>query len=150
MTWSFNPYLTENKDKVRSLIGDTDENAQQISDETIYGALSHNSDNIYSTARQMVRSLIARYARRADVKIEGVSTSYGGVIKAYQALLRDIDKEELQNGGGLGEPIAPGTSINDMNAARLNTDRPPSAFETGQFDNPPYRTEKEVNDGWPD
>lgn len=144
MTWTYggNPGTStaaERRDAVRFLVGDTDTNDQQATDEEISFSLSQASNNVYSAAASIASSLMGKYARLVDVSFGEVKTSYSQRMANYKAL-RDKLRVDASRLGSLGLPEAGGISIADMESAREDSDRVRPYFREGQFDNPPRST----------
>lgn len=143
MTWTYGgaPGTTTSatrRDAVRLLVGDTDTTDQQVTDEEIAFALSQTSDDVYSAGSLICRVISGKYARMVDTSVESVSSSYSQRAKQYSDLSVRLAKEGKKFGSsGLGVPVAGGMSISEMQSVEDDPDRVPSAFRTGQFNNPP-------------
>lgn len=71
MTWSYsNDPSDSDKDQVRFLIGDTDENEQLLADEEI-NFLVGKHDSIWGACAEACESIAAQYSKRADVGLSG-------------------------------------------------------------------------------
>jgi hypothetical protein len=145
MTWTYDgtpgtDTAAKRRDAVRVLVGDTDTNDQQIQDEEIEFALSQNSKNVYFAAAQTARMIMGLYSRRVDSDLEGVSADYSDRIEHYRRLAVALDKQAKSKGGALGTPKAGGISIDAMESAKDDSDRPDPAFKRNQFKNPPDTT----------
>lgn len=133
MTWSYDTALTADKDVVRLLIGDTDTNDQQLSDEEILYFLTQETDP-YLAAARAARSLQSKFARMVDTKVESVSKSYSQKSLAYGALAEDLVRQAGST--SIPSPGVSGVSVSDMKSKRSETDRPREKFWMGRFDNP--------------
>jgi hypothetical protein len=136
MTWSYtgDPKNSQ-KDAVRFLVQDTDENDQLITDEEIDWLLDQDN-NLYKVASEAAKAIAASFARLADTDIESVSVQYSQKHKQYMLLATRLEIKG-GSGSGLAAPDVSGVSNSDMEAVRKNPDRPDSRFYRGQFDNPP-------------
>ena len=141
MTWTYagtpgTSTTEERRDATRFLVGDTDTNDQQITDEEITFSLAQAGDNVYRSAAICAKSLASKYARLVDTSVESVKSSYSQRAKQYDALAITLEGKANQF-GGIGMPSAGGISISDMDSANDETDRVRPAFERDQFGNPP-------------
>jgi hypothetical protein len=133
MTWSYDTALTADKDKIRALIGDTDTNDQIISDEEIAFFLTQ-SGNIYGAAARTCRAIAAKFSRRTDIEVEGVSDKMSQLVKHYNALATSYDIDSGKFGSTIN-PVVTGISRSEMRTVRQNSDRVDPAFTMTQFDN---------------
>ena len=85
MTFSYSLALTDNKDKVRNLINDTDSASFQVEDEEIKSFLSSTSQDIFLSAAFCLRKIASSQALLAKRKKAG----------NYEEDLRDIAKNLL-------------------------------------------------------
>lgn len=133
MAWSYsgNP-SSSSKDKVRFLIGDTDITDPQLSDEEVNAILA-DFPNVYSAAIQLVRGLIAKYARKVDKSVGDLSISYSKIGDSYRALLASLQSQAAV-AGAVAPPYAGGISVSDKNAQDSDTDRVPPTFAIGMHD----------------
>lgn len=95
---------------VRYLVGDTDPTDEQTQNEEITFALSQTSDDVYTAAAYVARSLSAKYARLVDTDLDGeLAESYSQLQKHYAGIaaqMSDIKKDSGKvsigvSGGGL-------------------------------------------------
>jgi len=150
MTWTYGgtpgtDTADKRRDAVRVLVGDTNTNDQQITDEEIVFTLSSNSNNVYFAAAQTARMIMGLYSRRVDSDFEGVSADYSDRIEHYRRLAISLDAQAKSKGGALGTPKAGGVSIDAMDQAEEDSDRPDPSFKRNQFKNPP---DTNYNDYW--
>lgn len=138
MTWTYTNPATSARDAVRFLLGDTDTTDQRVSDEEIAFALAQTGNSTYGAAALCARALAGKYATLVDTTVETVSTKYSQLRDAFSKLATQLEAQGKRYTGALGIPAAGGISITDMESAREDTDRVPTAFNMGQFDNPPY------------
>jgi hypothetical protein len=92
--WIYNPSLTTDRDKVRFLIGDTDENEPLLQDEEIDFLLSENTD-IYLAASSAAESISAKFARQSDKSIGDAHTTYSQKAEAYHRLAERLKSHHL-------------------------------------------------------
>lgn len=143
MTWTYSnspgtDTAAGRRDAVRALVGDTDTNDQQITDEVIAFFLSQSSDDVYSAAALSARSIAGLYARQVDADFEGVSSKYSQLRDNYYELATRLDRQAKKYGAvGLGVPVAGGISISEIDSVEENDDRPDPFFRRRQFRNPP-------------
>lgn len=138
MSFSYNPsdLSTSEKDQVRFLIGDVDSSNPILQDEEIDFAIDSQS-NVYYAAAECAIAIAARYAPDVNVTIDGMSVQNQDKMKKYQAIANNLRMRATSNPKFAPAPIITGISISDMQSVDQNSDRPASAFEIGEFDNPP-------------
>lgn len=127
---------TGRKNVVRFLVGDTDENDVQVSDDEIYFALSQNSDNVYYSSAYVCRALASKYGRNVDVAISGVLDAKYSTLRDHYMSLADSIETEAKKQSGLGFS-AGGISQSSVTTARQLTDRVEPSFRRDRFWNPP-------------
>lgn len=93
MTWTFDEALGTDRDKVRDLIGDTDDADQQLSDESIVLALSVAGGNIVLAAARSARKLMARYARRVTTSVGSYSEQMSDLYTHYKDLAETLEMQ---------------------------------------------------------
>src|SRR5688572_3442242 len=123
MTFTYDPGLATDRDRVRFLIGDTVAPAI-VQDEEITGILTMQS-GVYSSAAAICRSLAARYSRLADIARDDVRKSQSQIAKAFADRARDLETQASSVVGGtlIPVPYAGGISISDKDAQLDDTDR---------------------------
>ena len=141
MTWTYDGAPGKDtadgrRDAVRLLVGDTDTEDQQVTDEEIAFALSEASNNIYRAASVIARSLAGKYSRMVDSSFETISNKFSQIRDAYYDLALRMEREAKKLGGGLGVPVLTGVSEDEMRSVEDDEDRPDSAFRRRQFRNP--------------
>lgn len=142
MTWTYDGApgsgtAAQRRDTVRLLIGDTDTNDQQITDEEIAYFLGQANDRPYYAAVSAARAIAASYARLVDNSLDQSSVSLSQLQTHYAQLATRLEKEAKTKGSALGLPSAGGISRDAMKTADDVEDRPDPAFRTRQFRNPP-------------
>jgi len=138
MTWSYSgDPSTSTLDEVRFLIGDTDSTAEQLSNEEIDFLITDAGNDVYGAAADASRSLMAKYARRADrdvgdlrVKWSQLQAHYGDLYKRYSN--RAITKKLNAVAGGV------------FKADRQNQ-RTNSAIQQPRFVQEQFKNEREGN-----
>lgn len=134
MTWSYSvsDLLTNTKDQVRFLIGDTDTNDQQLQDEEINYTLAIRS-SVWGASAVCCDSIASKASRRADTTTGELRTLYSGIAKAYFARAAMYESKSAELGGAL--PFAGGITVSGKQLAELDPDRIPSNFNIGMTDN---------------
>lgn len=119
--------------KIRFLLRDPDGASPDLTDADIQTALEIES-NLYKAAALCARNLAAKYAPKADLGAGGASVKNSQKHKHYMGLATAY---EVQAAGQLdGCPQLAGVSLEEMEAAFKDDDRPTPAFRRGQFDYP--------------
>lgn len=132
MAWSYDTSLSSDKDKIRLLIGDTDELTPQLQDEEIVGS-QNMFGGVRATAIQLCRALAAKYSRRADKWVGDLKIMASQQAKAYL----DLAEQLMAGGGGSsgGFPTAGGIYVDDKSAQAANTSLVQPTFTTGMMGN---------------
>lgn len=140
MSFEYNPGATA-KDRVRMLIGDTDELAQtdvRLEDEEINdllematGTTNPGISGIRRAAADAADILAAKFARKPEGSSSGPSPSRTRAeeLRATAARLRS-------SAAGFAVPSAGGISRAAKAVAEANTDRVPQPFKKGMLDTP--------------
>ena len=143
MTWTYDPTnagtgsAAERLDAVRLLLGDTNENEQQLQDEEIAFALEQSNDNVYLSAAWCARVVAMKYAREVDIDLDGIlSVSNSQLSKQYSDLAEDLEYQAKVTGSRLGVS-AGGISKAVISSVRQNPNRVEPSFRRDQFWNPP-------------
>jgi hypothetical protein len=144
MTWSYgNDPASSALDEVRLLIGDTDTDDQQITDEAIEYALGKSSDNSLRAAALCCRLISSHYARQVDSSVDSVNVAASKRIEQYNRLASILEEQAKKSGtSAYGVPYVGGIDVDDIEEIRSDTSRQPSMFFVGQFTNngsPSYR-----------
>lgn len=127
MTWTYGSDPTVQLDRVRILVGDTDENDQLISDEEIGlyltgGYWAAASDHL--AAASVAGAIAAKFARRADsLSAGGTSVNWGGLVDRYRTLATELAERGALEAGLSAAPFGGGISISDVDARNADTDR---------------------------
>lgn len=94
MTWSYDPSLSTDKDKVRFEIQDTETSDQLFADEEINALLAAGGGTPYkAVSLELARKLLMRYTRFVDTSVGRVDES---ASQRYQALKDLVDRLEAE------------------------------------------------------
>lgn len=81
MTWTYSgDPSSSSRDRLRFLIGDTDPDDPQITDEEVAAQLTISGGPVVAAAA-LARSLSAKYSRKIDKSIDGLSISFSQLAK---------------------------------------------------------------------
>lgn len=130
MSWSYDEALTQYRDQVRFLIGDTNEDDQQISDEEIDWTLDQQS-NPYSAAALACRGLHSKYARKATKTVGDLSIQWAEIANNYRDLRKELEILATRH-EGVPVPYAGGISKTDKDIEESDEDRVEPYFVTNQ------------------
>lgn len=99
MSWNYSgdPSVSP-KDNVRFIIGDTEEDIPQVTDEEIEFALNNTESDVSRASILCVKNLVAKYAKAVDYKIGPESVSAGDRYTHYTSLLNKLEKDISQVG----------------------------------------------------
>lgn len=136
MSWSYDPALSTDKDKVRLFIGDTDTTAQLFSDEEI-SALLVSVPSPSLAAALLADAQAAKYSRFSAISIDGASFAYQQRADMFRTLANRLRAQATATeAGGIGTPAVSGVSISEDNGVAADPDREPSRITVGGFDYP--------------
>ncbi len=137
MTWTYTvtDLLTNTKDQVRFLTGDTSANDPQLQDEEIVFTLNLRS-SVWGAAAMCCGSIAANASRRADTSTGELRTHYSEVSRAYFARSAMYETKSAEMGGA--SPFAGGISVAQKIIAETDPDRVQPSFATGMQDNTNY------------
>jgi hypothetical protein len=136
MTWSYDPALTSDADKVRFLIGDTDTTNQLVSDEAVATMLSLYTDT-FPAAAALCDGLATKFARLPTITISGITIRGTERAEQYRITALSLRQQSAQGeAGALGVPFVGGVSISDVQSNQQDTDRMPNKFGVGNMDYP--------------
>lgn len=145
--WTYSSYLitsatgtTASMQKVRVLIGDTDEDDPQLDDEVLYYVLAAQPVLTYAAAA-CADILAAKYARQVNITIGETRVTKERIYYHYKSLaesLRSSGPGDIPGGDGAGIILADayvgGSSVADKESLNDNTDNSPTPFRLGQDD----------------
>lgn len=130
MAWTYDDSLATEKDQVRFLIGDTDENEQLASDGEIAWALTNNP--VYAAAAIIAESIAAVFARKADFTSGDESVKCSQVAENYAKKAAELRKRSVRSASV--SPYMGGKSIAEKEAQSDNSDLVQPYFKKGMFD----------------
>jgi hypothetical protein len=137
-TYSGDPQSSD-LDKVRFLIGDTDQSDRLLGDEEILFLLSERS-GVYAASSIACLTLAARFSREVTKQVGDLKISAEQRAQHYRDLHEHYASQAGESGGMspyvLSAPYAGGISIADRNAQIDDTDRVQPSFEIGSMDDP--------------
>jgi hypothetical protein len=137
MTATYDPTLAGDADKVRFLVGDTNVDSAQVSDEEIGGALDL-AGTVYEAAAVVADALAGKYSSKTSIAISGlISVSQEQKAQAYRVLASRLRAQAASAGaGGIGSPFVGGISRSAEETVEADTDRTATRFEVGGDDFP--------------
>jgi hypothetical protein len=131
MSYTGNPGSSD-IDKVRFLLGDTDETSEQLTDDEITWMLTEETD-AYAAASLGASALAAKYARLADRDVGDLSIKYSQLSKNFSALAKQLENQGATSAAGF-KPYCGGISISDKDSQKADADRVPPSFRIGIHD----------------
>lgn len=132
MTWSYNGALTNDRDKVRLFLGDTDSDDQlPVSDAEVDYALTEQG-SIRAAAALCAEWLAARYTREVSKSVGSLSIQLADKARQF----RELAAQLRANSALYALPYAGGISIANKDSREDDSDRVEPAFYKGQLDNP--------------
>jgi len=127
----YDPSLVLDRDKVRFLVGDKDDDHQMLSDSEIAFALSENNDDIYMAAADLCEALAAEFSRDVNYRFSTLWLNAGDAYDHFMDRARQLRSDASAQ---TGQPIF-------TMGAGTDSDEP-EIFWYGMHDNPPQpRTE---------
>lgn len=122
----YDPSLTLDRDKVRLLVGDTDDDHQMLVDTEIEFALTEEADDIYLASARLCEIIAARFARDVNYRFSTLWLDSGD---AYDHFLSLAERYRTESSRNTGQPIfTMGEGVDD---------EAPEIFWYGMHDNPP-------------
>jgi hypothetical protein len=136
MGWNYSGRPDSNdRDKVRFLVGDTDRNCPLVQDEEIAWALSSQS-TITVAAAVCCEAIAARYGRLATVRVGDVSKNCGDISKAFRERAKELRDNDSSDLAALALPSFGGLSISQKETLANDTDAVQPSFQKGMDDIP--------------
>jgi hypothetical protein len=132
MGWSYDANLSEPKNEVRFLIGDTDSTKPQLQDEEIQ-FLIDSSGSAASAAMSACRALAAKYARRVHEEVGDLRLFSEQMFSHYERLLTAM-KLNLTSGNLDALPSAGGVYAAEKETYAANATLVQSSFSRGMHD----------------
>jgi len=121
--------LPTDRDKVRLLIGDTNNDVLLMEDEEIEFLLTNNNSALYLTAADACEIIAAKFARDVNYRFSTLWQDAGDAYEHYMALA-----EKHRKTADSSETVPSGLSFTASDI--LDTDDP-AVFWYGMTDNPP-------------
>jgi len=91
MTWTYDDPSANDRDKVRLLIGDTDQTDQLLSDEEITYLLDEWG-TVYLAAARAAKVIAAKFSRQADKSVGDLRISLSQKAQMYMSLANDLER----------------------------------------------------------
>lgn len=133
MTWTYGgDPANSDRDAVRLLVGDTDTNDQQLTDEEVTYFLTEEGE-VKRAAVRSARAIGARYARLVDKAVGDLRQSYSHRQRHYEDLATRLDREASVSTALV---YAGGISDADKTTVEEDTDRVKPSFEREMHDHP--------------
>tara|TARA_R100001143_G_scaffold57840_1_gene55326 strand:- start:298 stop:693 length:396 start_codon:yes stop_codon:yes gene_type:complete len=130
MTWTYNPAsIGTDLAKVRLLIGDTDTNDQQMTDEEIQFFID-GEETIYMAAYRCALSLVAKFARMVDKEMGDLKLLAAQRHRHYLQLAETLKQKNVP-----GLPSAGGIYQSEKDTLNDNTDMVKPFFKRGMMEN---------------
>jgi hypothetical protein len=139
MAWSYDERNLNTTDALgrlnatRFLIGDTNEDDQQVQDEEVAFALAQANNNTYFAGAFLCRTIAAKYSRNVDVKISGALEETSSQLQAHYLELAEALEYQAQKTGGVLGIVAGGITKSTVDSVRENTNRVTPSFNKDQF-----------------
>lgn len=126
---SYNTALSDNKDKVRLLTGDTDTADELLVDAEI-NLITGQSGSIWSMAADACLAIASKFSRHADQTVGSLSYDFSQRAEQYKMRALDLRRRAV----ALVTPWAGGISIADKQTQEDDSDRVRPAFARGQHE----------------
>jgi hypothetical protein len=104
-----------------------------ITDDDITAILGIESE-VYRASAAVCRNIAAGYATKVSVTAGPVKVANEQKFAHWSKLADKFDFRAREGGGGLAAPVVTGVSIDDMEDARADDDRPGSKFTMGMLE----------------
>lgn len=140
MTWTYTLPITEPKDEVRFLSGDTDSTRQVVQDEEITYVLS-KQPNVTLAAAIVCDAAAAKFSQDTDARVGDVSESSSQRAEAFRQKAKDL----RQRAGVVALPIFGGITKTQKDKLDNDADLIQPSFRIGQDDHPELPNERETN-----
>ncbi len=134
MGWTYDPEdLSTDLNRVRLMVGDTDADERQLSDEEVeYMLDTHGSVGV--AAVHAARAIMARYARLVTKAVGDLRIAYSDRHGHYRELVDYL--ETLATADDPYQIYVGGLSFDEARSDLRDTDLPPPRFEVGIHDFP--------------
>lgn len=133
----FDASLTNDRDKIRFLVGDTDDTDEMLEDETYDGILS-TASNLGMAASVAARAIAAKFARETDYRASRVGESRSQLYRHYLSLASQLARtpDPFARTRALPRILVGGASAADDAVLDADGDLTPAQFDVGMFDHP--------------
>lgn len=121
--------LSTNRDKIRLLVGDTNNDSLMLEDEEIEFLLTNNSDALYLTAADACEIIAAKFARDVNYRFSTLWQDAGDAYDHYMNLAERYRKTADET-----ETVPLGLSFQASDIMDVDD---PAIFWVGITDNPP-------------
>lgn len=128
MTWTYNNSHSTDKDRVRFVIGDTDNDRQLLSDEEILAVLDRQGDDITRSAIEIAEHLEAKFVRRAESRSGDIIADFLTVASKYRELANRLRKRGVKGFAMIYDSL--------RESDRLNTTTSKPKIQLGEFSDP--------------
>ena len=132
MSFTYDPTLATDRDKVRLFIGDTDSTQPLLQDQEIVSLLAMFG-SVTIAAATACKNIAAKFARYADRNTGDISVKYSQIAETYRKLAVEI--RESFSALSAPMPYVGGISRVNKLARELDTDRVHPAFTVDMDDN---------------
>ena len=133
MTWSYDAeFLSDPKNQIRLLIGDTNPECGLLQNEEISYFLSQRP-SFYGAAAECCRSLATRFSAQATMSAGDTKEMLSDISKAFAQRALAFETKAVVSGSGA--PYAGGISVSDKETQDEDTDRVQPQFVLGADDN---------------
>jgi hypothetical protein len=122
-------------DKIRVLVGDDDADTQILDDDAI-GLIVDGFSSDYLAAAAVADAIAARFSRKVDFRLEGLSFSNSQKAEAYLKLAQRLRVQANNEDSSTMGAVVTGVSSSDMADQRDNDDRVQNLFEVGMQQDP--------------
>jgi len=136
-------------DTIRALVGDQDESTQLLDDDTITLIATPYASSIAGAAA-VADAIAAKFARKVDFRLEGLSFSNSQKATAYMALAQRLRVQANNDDSSNIGVVSTGTSLGEMDGVISDPDRPDNLFQIGMQQDPQVRHRPDVGPGNPD
>lgn len=140
MSWNYSGDPTSSdKDAVRFLVGDTDEDDKLVTDDEIEWFLTEFPESPYHAAAEVAESIAAKFAREVTHSGDGLSYAAEQLQQNYAELAERLRRQaRRRRRSGMG-PYVGGISRRERELADADKDKIPSAFRSEMHDYPGTR-----------
>lgn len=138
MTWNYDNPKASDKDAVRFLVGDTDEDDPLVTDEEIEFFIEEFPSSTYHAAAEVAESIAAKFSREVAHSGDGLSYSAEQLQSNYAELAVRLRKQAARRYRG-AEPYVGGISWREREQSDADMDKIPTHFRSHMHDHPGTR-----------